>query len=412
MNESLVREIEGLRSLLYSEQDPEGRAFVPLADALRRGHDLERALQVIEEGLARHPSLASAHVVLAWIQRDRGDRESAMAAWTRALELDAENVEALRGLGTLLLDSGRADEARPYLEKVTALDPEVDPPADGLPRIEGEAIELTPPVEGPPTLEGPATIEGADTVEEASTHDESPLDEEGPARDEPPAVAAAAEALMGGSDVLEVWAEPTEATALVSGLDDDEGESPGELPATRTLAELFARQGLHARAAGIYERLIEEHPDDPTLRTRLAQLRVRERPWTSPAEPASDETESLAREMSEAPPPTLDSATPFAWAVEEDEEGTRPGDGPDAGGAPISDYFRRLLAWTPGRTVLEGEPEDEATSALEPEPPESAGASDTRASDAVPIESLAPDWVPIASLAPDDPLPGDPSLQF
>jgi tetratricopeptide (TPR) repeat protein len=368
VDESLVREIEGLRSLLYSDRDPEGRAFVPLADAHRRGHDLERALQVIEDGLARHPSLASAHLVSAWIQRDRGDRESARAAWMRVLELDAENVEALRGLGTLLLDSGRVDEARPYLEKVRALDPDAEPPSD-----EASGIDEGPHVGGDLRIDEEPEIGG-----------ELEIDEEPEIGDEPQVVAAAAEAPLSGSEIPQVWAEPT---ALVDGgsrPDDEEAEDrePGELPATRTLAELFARQGLHARAAEIYERLVEERPDDPALRARLGELRIRERPPEAPAEPAGEATEALAREMSEAAAPE----TP---------------DAPDVGGEPISSYFRRLLAWAPRRAVP-----DQATEVEAPAPVEAAGfesvvAVDDLAPDAVPIESLAPDWVPVESLAPD-----------
>jgi len=41
---------------------------------------------------------------------------------------------------------------------------------------------------------------------------------------------------------------------------------------TRTLAEIYARQGHAAEAAEIYRRLVKDHPDDPSLRERLYEL--------------------------------------------------------------------------------------------------------------------------------------------
>src|SRR5688572_2448935 len=83
--DSLEREIQGLRALLHTDRDPEGRAFVPLADAYRRARDLDRALEVVSIGLERHPTLASAYVVEAWVHQDRGDSNGAAAAWERVL---------------------------------------------------------------------------------------------------------------------------------------------------------------------------------------------------------------------------------------------------------------------------------------------------------------------------------------
>lgn len=42
---------------------------------------------------------------------------------------------------------------------------------------------------------------------------------------------------------------------------------------TRTLAEIYARQGHLERACAIYEELLAEQPGDPELTTRLATLR-------------------------------------------------------------------------------------------------------------------------------------------
>lgn len=49
--ESLEQQIDQLEELYESELDPQGRAFVPLADAHRRLGDLDKALAVVQQGL-------------------------------------------------------------------------------------------------------------------------------------------------------------------------------------------------------------------------------------------------------------------------------------------------------------------------------------------------------------------------
>ena len=51
MPESLKQQIDRLEELYESGLDPQGRAFVPLADAHRRLGDLDKALAVVQQGL-------------------------------------------------------------------------------------------------------------------------------------------------------------------------------------------------------------------------------------------------------------------------------------------------------------------------------------------------------------------------
>jgi len=46
-----------------------------------------------------------------------GDRKGAVAAWQRAVDLDARNFDALYNLGTALSRDGDSNAARPYLEQ-------------------------------------------------------------------------------------------------------------------------------------------------------------------------------------------------------------------------------------------------------------------------------------------------------
>lgn len=119
---SIEEEIRDLHGLFGSPRDPEGRSFVPLADAYRRAGDPSRALEVLESGLQRHPELAAAHLVAGLVCRDLADDEGAERAFRRVLELDSDNARALIGLGRLLTAAGRDDDGERFIERGLALD--------------------------------------------------------------------------------------------------------------------------------------------------------------------------------------------------------------------------------------------------------------------------------------------------
>ncbi len=114
-------EIAKLESLYAS--NPEGRVFTHLAEACRKAGQHERAREILEDGLRRHPDYASAHVVLGRVLLDTGDTTNAMSEFRRVLELDRHNLVALRSLGDLAASSGNTDEALHYYDELSVLDP-------------------------------------------------------------------------------------------------------------------------------------------------------------------------------------------------------------------------------------------------------------------------------------------------
>jgi len=117
VTEALQQEIRTLKNIFESERDPEGRVFAPLADAYRRAGELQQAIRLLNEGLARHPDFVPGHVVAAQLYVEQGLAEEGAIAARKALALDAENVNAMRALLTVLEGNGddEADEVRARL---------------------------------------------------------------------------------------------------------------------------------------------------------------------------------------------------------------------------------------------------------------------------------------------------------
>lgn len=114
-------EIAKLEALFAA--NPDGRIFTHLAEAYRKAGDLARARETVESGLARHAEYPSAHVVLGRVLWDLGEVEGAEGAFRRVLELDPENRVALRALGDLARERGRAEEALEHYRALLLLDP-------------------------------------------------------------------------------------------------------------------------------------------------------------------------------------------------------------------------------------------------------------------------------------------------
>jgi hypothetical protein len=163
-------------------------------------------------------------------------------------------------------------------------------------------------------------------------------------------------------------------------LDDLAPDSPGDAQEdttldssepvfTRTLAELYVKQGFTDRALDVYRHLLEREPDAEDLRDRIARIESGEAaalaaernaarnadtddprvakpdPPSERATPvapaASGDVEEIARDLSEQEDADADVDSPFAWGAEdhpsvpqEDEDGS------DAAG-----YFDSLLDW-------------------------------------------------------------------
>ena len=144
------REIEKLQRQF--EENPR-RFAAPFADALRKSDEVERALEVIRVGLELNPDYIPGSVILGRCHLDLGNDEGAEAAFSRVLDLDNENVIALKSLADIMERQGRRDEAVSFLTYLLDVDRSNDEAREQLARIRGTPAAAAPAIESaaPPT---------------------------------------------------------------------------------------------------------------------------------------------------------------------------------------------------------------------------------------------------------------------
>jgi tetratricopeptide (TPR) repeat protein len=116
MPESNRDEIAKLEALYAT--NPAGRVFTHLAEAYRKAGEYDRARAILEQGLEKHPTYASAHVVLGRVLMDLNKSDEAVESFRKVLQLDPHNLVALRSLGDLARAAGRNAEAMGYFEEL------------------------------------------------------------------------------------------------------------------------------------------------------------------------------------------------------------------------------------------------------------------------------------------------------
>ena len=204
----------------YAEH-PESFVFARLADAYRKAGNPERALEILAGGLERHPEYISAHIVHARCLLDLRRGADAAGAWRRVVDLDPENLVALRELTELALAAEDQEAARRWGERLA----QIEPLSEETARLLSEAAQLARESErtaSQPELSS-ATAGTADEAEDRQAEGVSALREAG--------------------------------------------------MITATMADLYLQQGLYEEAAAIYWELVKRHPADPSLRERLAKAR-------------------------------------------------------------------------------------------------------------------------------------------
>jgi hypothetical protein len=439
VSESLEQEIRTLRSLFWSERDPEGRAFAPLADAYLRAGETKEALDLLTDGISRHPDFTSGHVVAARLYLGQGMLGEAELSARQVLDLDGDNVLALEFLVSVHEAGGDVEEAGRMGSRLAELDP------DRVGSTSSSAGPGVVPPVGPPVAEDPpedlridiagidsfdlgggssyagayasdvglnddddgagwdtesdlANLDGIRVAQTPELPEPEPelevmsLDDLAPDPEPEPELAVMSlDALAPDPEPepelavmsLDDLAPDPEPEMEVMSLDDlapdpvpqpdvvSLGELPPAAPAakepaapvqTRTLAELYVKQGFVDKALDVLRQLHAKHPGADDIARRIdelergaqelarASLHAQSAPGDLSDEGGSeedldagdetDEMEALARDMAEGSA-EHEVDTPFTWTESDaaDEPGTA------ADGPRIGDYLDGLLAW-------------------------------------------------------------------
>lgn len=126
-------------------REPNSLRFAEYADRLRCMEKLADAAKLCEHGLARHPTYATGHVVMAEILLDADMPEKAAAELHEALRLDPRHPRAHLALGELLLSRGEMASAVAEFEAALVYSPGLPEAEAGLAQARGKAPEAHHP---------------------------------------------------------------------------------------------------------------------------------------------------------------------------------------------------------------------------------------------------------------------------
>lgn len=96
-------------------QEPKSTAFFPFAEELRRAGQLERAIEILEQGLALQPTYLAARVALGRNLLETGETVAAVEVLERALLQDPTQLVARKLLIEAHLRLGNRESAREHL---------------------------------------------------------------------------------------------------------------------------------------------------------------------------------------------------------------------------------------------------------------------------------------------------------
>lgn len=139
-------------------EEPSSLAFLDLGEALRRRGQLDAAYKVARGGLARYPTLADAHDLIARILGDQGDLAGAFDAWADALRFDPMRIGALKGIAFLYFRAGDVPAALEHLRRASEIDPDDPSIQQAIERVTSSPPPAAQPLAAatPPTPLEPA----------------------------------------------------------------------------------------------------------------------------------------------------------------------------------------------------------------------------------------------------------------
>lgn len=141
--------------------------FAALADVYRKNGDLELAIEILVTWIEKRPTYTSGYIVHGRCLVDMGNDGEAAAVFQKVLELDPENIIALRSLGEIAQRAGDSAGARAWLTRLLEVDPMNEEAHETLEALGGPAE--SPDVAAPPPPSAPALEAAPEEPIEAAT---------------------------------------------------------------------------------------------------------------------------------------------------------------------------------------------------------------------------------------------------
>jgi len=101
---------------------------VALATLYVERGDYQKAEDALRVILVSHADVVPVHFSLGLILREQGKKESALAQFSRVVQLDENHVQGFYNLAECCMDLGLLDQAEPFYAKACKLDPDFDQP--------------------------------------------------------------------------------------------------------------------------------------------------------------------------------------------------------------------------------------------------------------------------------------------
>lgn len=245
----LARNLPLVQQLKEFQKNPRSLVFVSLAEAYRAEGLCAQALEILEEGLAFHPNLASAVLVRGRCLFDLRRYAEALEVVRGAIAQNPENLKAHKLQAEIYIRLGQRKPAIRSLAKVVMLYPQ-----------DVEAVRALEELEN---LEAKQNVPLA-KISRASV-------------DLPPAQGRIEEFQVGsfGDSLAEISrVQPKMPSSSVrvthNASDIDDGQEPTF--ATRTIAELYLRQGLKTKASKVLRKILSEDQGNVWARETLQVL--------------------------------------------------------------------------------------------------------------------------------------------
>lgn len=130
------------------------RYFAPLANEYRKAGELDQAIEICRTHLKEQPSHMSGHVVFGQALYEARQFEEGRQIFEAALQLDPENLIALKHLGDIERELGNPSRARGWYQRVLDADPRNEEIQNQLASLPAEEPSPAAPVADTPEASG------------------------------------------------------------------------------------------------------------------------------------------------------------------------------------------------------------------------------------------------------------------